>query len=181
MVLLEHVLPDGSRHYDWLLARDAAGDRETRDVLTLRCATRIDRLAVHERCEVEWLPDHRRHYLDHEGPVGNGRGAVRRVASGEVVAAAGLAGRERPTPSGGSDDAAQAGRDADRNGSDAPPADDAPPQPGAERILVVRWHGASGPSRYALARTRVAWIEPTGREPSQLRSGDIGWTLVRLA
>ena len=31
---------------------------------------------------LERLPDHRRHYLDYEGPVSGNRGHVRRVASG---------------------------------------------------------------------------------------------------
>lgn len=37
---------------------------------------------VIRRTRVTRLPDHRRAYLDHEGPVGGDRGSVVRVASG---------------------------------------------------------------------------------------------------
>ena len=36
-------------------------------------------------CGAERIADHRRDYLDYEGPVGGDRGTVRRVASGEFA------------------------------------------------------------------------------------------------
>jgi hypothetical protein len=39
----------------------------------------------------EALPDHRKHYLDYEGPVGGGRGTVRRWDRGEYTGAPALA------------------------------------------------------------------------------------------
>lgn len=78
MVLLLHELPDGSSHFDWMLARDAAGP-----LVTFRVTERIDagvRAFVATR-----LPDHRRVYLTYEGDVSGGRGRVRRVAEGSVA------------------------------------------------------------------------------------------------
>jgi hypothetical protein len=35
--------------------------------------------------DIERLPDHRREYLDYEGPISGGRGHVRRVAGGQCA------------------------------------------------------------------------------------------------
>lgn len=60
-------------HYDLMFEREPGGA-----LLTLR--SRVWPITV--PTDVEPLPDHRRHYLDYEGPVSNRRGVVRRVQSG---------------------------------------------------------------------------------------------------
>ena len=79
-VLLRHTLPDGSHHFDWLLARDADGP-----LLTFRLQTDIS--SDGGRFEGLLLPDHRRAYLEYEGPISRNRGHVIRVAQGacEVI------------------------------------------------------------------------------------------------
>jgi hypothetical protein len=79
-VLLEHTLPDGSAHFDWLIERP--DDPREHRTIAFRCAT--DPLA-----DPAWtgdrLPDHRAHYLRYEGPVPGGRGSVRRCWSHPCV------------------------------------------------------------------------------------------------
>ena len=82
-VLLRHDLPDGSHHFDWLLARDPEGP-----LLTFR----LDRDVAAEPTPSfagQQLPDHRRLYLDYEGPISGDRGTVRSVARGrcEIIEA----------------------------------------------------------------------------------------------
>jgi len=94
MVLLEHTLPDGTRHFDWLiepvgggpgskLARYAdATDPDEKCLLSFRVMDRIDHpktLAF----PADQLPLHRRKYLDYQGDVA-GKGQVRRVCGGMV-------------------------------------------------------------------------------------------------
>lgn len=74
MVLLEHSTPDGDRHFDWLIERPGVPDEHR--LIALRCAH--DPLCCLP-IEAERLPDHRARYLDYEGPIGGGRGSVRRV------------------------------------------------------------------------------------------------------
>ena len=76
-VVLLHTLPDGSWHYDWLLEREGQAG-----LTTFRC----DRSPGegHGPIRGEAIGDHRRTYLDYEGPLSGGRGAVRRVAAGIV-------------------------------------------------------------------------------------------------
>lgn len=74
-VLLRHDLPDGSHHFDWMLARDDDGP-----LLTFRLDRDISRDG--EPFEGELLPDHRRAYLEYEGPISGNRGSVARVAQG---------------------------------------------------------------------------------------------------
>lgn len=78
MVLLRHELPDGSWHFDWMLERPGAG------ALALRTFRVLDRPDDASEFPAESLPDHRRVYLDYQGPVSNNRGQVTRVAAGEV-------------------------------------------------------------------------------------------------
>lgn len=78
MVLLCHELPDGSWHFDWMIETPGQAEGPLR---TLRVHERPD---AADRFTAELLPDHRRAYLDYEGPVSGGRGTVRRVASGIV-------------------------------------------------------------------------------------------------
>lgn len=76
MVLLEHTLPDGAVHLDWLIERP--DDPREHRMLSFRCES--DPFA-----DAGWtgerMADHRAHYLLHEGPVSGGRGSVRRIWS----------------------------------------------------------------------------------------------------
>ncbi len=96
MVLLQHDLPDGSSHFDWLIEPTAglppapagqARDPNERCLLSFRVLDRIDRPNV-ELFPADRLHDHRRHYLTFEGVLppkaGQPRGSVRRVARGYV-------------------------------------------------------------------------------------------------
>jgi hypothetical protein len=82
MVLLEHRLPDGSSHLDWMIAVDPAG---TGPLVSFRLARRVDELRGGEQLAAEMIGDHRPAYLEYEGPVQGGRGHVRRLARGVVV------------------------------------------------------------------------------------------------
>ena len=79
-VLLLHTLPDHSRHYDWLIQRDADPGIL---VPTFRIEQRID---IGAPCTflAERIADHRSLYLDYEGEITGGRGEVARVAQGQV-------------------------------------------------------------------------------------------------
>ena len=71
-VILRHDgIPDP--HYDLMFEREPGGP-----LLTLRSPN----WPILNPTPVEPLPDHRRDYLDYEGPVSNNRGDVRRVQSG---------------------------------------------------------------------------------------------------
>lgn len=77
-VLLRHDLPDGSHHFDWMLARD-----DDDPLLTFR----LDRDISLDSApfEGEALAPHRRAYLEYEGEVSGNRGVVRRVATGSCT------------------------------------------------------------------------------------------------
>jgi hypothetical protein len=81
MVILEHARPDGSFHYDWMLARSEQVEAAERALLTFRVNLRVDEI---ERgvADAARLPDHRGRYLWFEGDLGGNRGVVRRVAEG---------------------------------------------------------------------------------------------------
>lgn len=76
VVLLRHDLPDGSSHFDWLLE-----PREGLPLIAFRVAHRLD-LVTPAEFSAQRIPDHRREYLDYQGPVSGGRGTVSRVAQG---------------------------------------------------------------------------------------------------
>lgn len=78
-VLLQHTLPDRTAHLDWMLERPPGGDRGT--LLSFRLRIGTDPLTA-QRFVAERIGDHRREYLDYEGPVSGDRGEVRRIASG---------------------------------------------------------------------------------------------------
>lgn len=82
MVLLLHETPDGDSHFDWLIARDEAGP-----LISFRVARRVDLPSGEGAMEVGATRalDHRREYLEHEGPLSGGRGTVSRVASGSAA------------------------------------------------------------------------------------------------
>lgn len=63
----------GPDHYDLMLDRDGASPLET-----YRCP----RWPVEAGDRAVRLPDHRRVYLDYEGPISGGRGKVARVEAG---------------------------------------------------------------------------------------------------
>jgi hypothetical protein len=77
-VLLQHTLPDGTFHYDWML--ESPSDQD--GLLTFRVDARIDEASC-VRFEGVRLRPHRRAYLDYEGEVSGGRGEVRRIAAGD--------------------------------------------------------------------------------------------------
>lgn len=77
-VLLHHRLPDGCAHFDWLIERDRLGP-----LLSFRVSVRLDQPRAgpfHARR----IPDHRREYLEYQGPVSHDRGEVVRVAEGRA-------------------------------------------------------------------------------------------------
>lgn len=79
-VLLEHLIASGAdppadRHWDLLV--DTAGSER---VPTWRLA--LNPLAAAGPIPAERLPDHRRLYLEYEGPLSGGRGRVQRVDHG---------------------------------------------------------------------------------------------------
>ena len=80
-VLLRHELPDGGGHLDWLLERPARPDL---GLLSFRVRGRIDDPRI-GRFGATRLPDHRRLYLEYEGPISGGRGTVVRVVSGHCL------------------------------------------------------------------------------------------------
>ncbi len=81
MVLLEHSRPDGTAHFDWLLARSEEVEAAERDLLTFRVNVRVDEIEE-GTADAARLPDHRGRYLWFEGDLGGQRGVVRRVAEG---------------------------------------------------------------------------------------------------
>lgn len=87
MVLLQHDLPDGSSHVDWMIEGPmripAPPSPEDRCLITFRLAERIDR-PLAAGFEAERLEDHRRVYLDYEGSLSGQRGTVTRLAAGVV-------------------------------------------------------------------------------------------------
>lgn len=78
-VQLEHTLPDGSRHIDWMIAHDEGGEGP---LTTFRLERRIDGIPRGVQVRGERLGDHRPVYLTYEGEVSGGRGSVRRVGEG---------------------------------------------------------------------------------------------------
>jgi len=88
-VLLEHHLPDGSAHIDWLVAFSSPPSPGARCVWTARLDRRPDQLDRGDAVTALRLDDHRALYLHHEGRVTpdspEDRGHVRRLAIGSVV------------------------------------------------------------------------------------------------
>lgn len=83
-VLLEHTLPSGERHFDWLIERPGKPDAL---LVSFRVAVRVDCVggAGREPLEAVRMKDHRRLYLEYEGALTGGRGDVLRVGEGEVL------------------------------------------------------------------------------------------------
>ncbi|MFI4916744.1 MAG: hypothetical protein ACIAS6_09605 [Phycisphaerales bacterium JB060] len=77
-VLLRHDLPDGSGHFDWMLAVDDHGP-----LVTFRLERDISEdLGAFDG---QRIADHRRRYLAYEGPITGNRGVVSRVAAGDAI------------------------------------------------------------------------------------------------
>lgn len=79
-VVLEHRLPDGSRHFDWMIERPDPGVE--RRLWTWRTEARPDRV---EAFAGEQIGNHRVVYLEFEGELSGGRGRVTRVAAGQAI------------------------------------------------------------------------------------------------
>jgi hypothetical protein len=77
-VLLRHELPDGSWHQDWMLEDHRVPEGP---LTTFRLSPDVDWPPSRGFAAVKLSP-HRRTYLEYEGPVSGGRGAVRRMAAG---------------------------------------------------------------------------------------------------
>jgi hypothetical protein len=81
-VQLLHTLPDGSAHVDWMIgSAEASADLP---VLTFRLPQRLEELKPGLAVPITRMPDHRRAYLDYEGPVSSGRGEVLRISRGAI-------------------------------------------------------------------------------------------------
>ncbi len=83
-VLLRHDLPDRSHHFDWLLDLAASTDAP---LTTFRLQQPVHAKQQRTRLAAEKIADHRRRYLDYEGPLSGNRGTVRRIAAGHIISA----------------------------------------------------------------------------------------------
>ncbi len=82
-VILLHTLPDGSTHFDWFIEMPTRFDDHR--LLSFRSGVRPDHSNPDIVFHVEHLPNHRVHYLTHEGDIGADRGEVIRVSQGECT------------------------------------------------------------------------------------------------
>ncbi|MDP7008147.1 MAG: hypothetical protein QGI78_01095 [Phycisphaerales bacterium] len=80
-VVLEHEMPDGTTHFDWLLAVDPLGEKP---LISFRTTQRPDLLTNNEWVDLETRPDHRPEYLTFEGPLEENRGTIRRLGVGAI-------------------------------------------------------------------------------------------------
>jgi hypothetical protein len=87
VVLLRHTLPDGSSHIDFFI-EDLPGTES--GLLSIRMLTDPRDLCDNQTVVGQLIGRHRRHYLNHQGPVGPGangeaRGHVKQVAQGILL------------------------------------------------------------------------------------------------
>ena len=80
-VVLNHELPDGTSHFDWLLAVDAKGEKP---LVSFRVGERPDLVNESRWIDLDARPDHRPDYLTNEGRLEGDRGTVKRLARGKV-------------------------------------------------------------------------------------------------
>lgn len=80
-VQLRHTLPDNSHHFDWLL--DVAGDNQS-PLTTFRLPAPLHELMAGRSMQAQRIDDHRRSYLDYEGPISGERGSVEKVTAGRI-------------------------------------------------------------------------------------------------
>ncbi len=81
-VVLQHDLPDGTSHFDWLLAVDAASEKP---LVSFRVDERPDLISESRWVDLDARPDHRPEYLQIEGKIDGERGTITRLAFGSVV------------------------------------------------------------------------------------------------
>lgn len=82
-VVLRHTAPDGAWHFDWLIETRPSTGPDDRSLLSFRTASLPTEAPAFE---AERIADHRAHYLDFQGDIGQGRGVVRRAAAGKAEA-----------------------------------------------------------------------------------------------
>ena len=80
-VILQHDLPDGTSHFDWLLSVDAKGSGP---LISFRVEERPDLLKENRWVVLDSRPDHRPEYLHLEGELEGDRGTVTRHAKGNI-------------------------------------------------------------------------------------------------
>ncbi|MDP6542317.1 MAG: hypothetical protein QF444_00755 [Phycisphaerales bacterium] len=80
-VVLQHEMPDGTTHFDWLLGVDEAGEKP---LISFRADKRPDLLTTTEWIDLATRPDHRPDYLTYEGPLEDNRGVVKRLGVGSI-------------------------------------------------------------------------------------------------
>lgn len=80
-VFLQHVLPDGTTHFDWLLGVDPKGEKH---LISFRATQRIDQITENKWFDLESRPDHRPDYLHIEGKLAGDRGEVTRLSTGGI-------------------------------------------------------------------------------------------------
>ncbi len=86
MVQLQHTLPDGSWHIDWMLTQpDGSGAEDDAGLITFRLPGPLHELRPGSTMQATRIADHRKAYLTYEGPVSGNRGKVRRIATGEAT------------------------------------------------------------------------------------------------
>lgn len=79
-VVLRHDAPDGTHHFDWLIAKRLhLPDPDERALLAFRCP---EVPGERDAIDAERIRDHRVVYLSHEGTISGGRGSVERVCDG---------------------------------------------------------------------------------------------------
>ncbi|MFI4898519.1 MAG: hypothetical protein ACIARR_11915 [Phycisphaerales bacterium JB059] len=88
-VILRHTLPDASTHLDLLLERAppdaaAAANPDDRRLIAFRLPDPLPD-PPEGLIDATRLPDHRAHYLTHEGPIGDNRGHVARILRAPLV------------------------------------------------------------------------------------------------
>ncbi|MBG83656.1 MAG: hypothetical protein CMJ40_03805 [Phycisphaerae bacterium] len=81
-VQLQHDLPDGSSHVDWMLEW---ADCQAGQLVSIRLETPLNTLEKGGYLLATRLKDHRAAYLEYEGPVSNDRGHVRRLEQGQIL------------------------------------------------------------------------------------------------
>ena len=82
--LLLHRTPTGC-HHDWLVGTPEYLSAPDSRLWTARISPASRDWRSLGRFDMTQLPPHRRVYLDYQGPISDGRGAVMRVDQGSVV------------------------------------------------------------------------------------------------
>ena len=80
-VILQHDLPDGTSHFDWLLAVDSNGEKP---LISFRVQERPDLVNESRWVDLDSRPDHKPEYLQIQGKLEGNRGVVTRLANGKI-------------------------------------------------------------------------------------------------